>query len=103
MDRRICCFSPAIELDPIGELGELVRQAALLDDALRADGHLAQGVGLGRRQQTKLVDSVGHHVLGRGVFADDDVAALLVGLEHPDDLVRNVWWLGGISKMSSER
>lgn len=37
------------------------------------------------------MDGVGHHILGCGVFADDDVAALLVSLEYPDDLVWDVW------------
>lgn len=92
MDGWICWFSPAVELNPISQLGELVRQAALLNDSLGADGHLAQGVGLGRRQQTKLVDCVGNHVLGCGVFADDDVAALLVSFEYSNDLVWDVWW-----------
>lgn len=84
-------FSPAIELNPIGQLGELVRQAALLYDAFRANRHLTQGEGLGRRNQAEFVDSVGDHILGRGVLADDDVAALLVGLEHSNDLVWDVW------------
>lgn len=84
-------FSPAIELNPIGQFGELVRQAALLYDALGANRHLTQGEGLGRRNQAKFVDSVGDHILGRGVLADDDVAALLVSLEHSNDLVWDVW------------
>ena len=86
--------APAVELDAVCELGELVGESALLDDALWADGHLAQGVGVRRRQEAKLVHHVRHHVLRRGVFADDDVAALLVGLEHADHLVRNVWRKG---------
>lgn len=84
-------FSPAVKLNPIGQFGELVRQAALLYDAFRANRHLTQGEGLGRRNQAEFVDSVGDHILGRGVLADDDVAALLVGLEHSNDLVWDVW------------
>lgn len=91
IDGWISWFSPAVELNAISQLGKLVRQAALLDDTLRTDGHLAQGVGLSRRQQTKLVNSVGHHVFGCGVFADDDVAALLISLKYPDHLVWDVW------------
>lgn len=83
-------FLPAVELNAVGQLGELVGQASLLYDSLRADGHLAQGIGLWRGDEAELVDGVGDHILGRGVLADDDVAALLVGLEHADHLVRDV-------------
>lgn len=83
-------FSPSVELNPIGKFGELVREAPLLYDALWADRHLAQGVGLGGGDEVELVDGVGHHILGGGVLADDDVAALLVSLEHPDHLVWDV-------------
>jgi len=86
---------PAVELDAVGQLGQLVGQPALLDDLIGADRHLAQRVALWRRQQAELVYCVRHHVLGGGVFADDDVAALLVGLEHADHLVRDVWRGGG--------
>lgn len=78
---------PAVELNPISQFGELIRQAALLYDSLRTDRYLTQGVGLWCCDEAELVDSVGDHVLGCSVFADNDVAALLVGLEHPDHLV----------------
>lgn len=81
---------PAVELDAVGELGELVREPTLLDHALGADGHLAQRIGVRRGQQAELVDHVRHDIFGRGVLADDDVAALLVSLEHADHLVWNV-------------
>lgn len=81
---------PAVELNPICQLGELVGQASLFYDSLWADGHLAQGVRLGSREEAELVDGVSDHILGGGVLADDDVAALLVGLEHPDHLVWDV-------------
>lgn len=82
--------SPAVELNPISQFGELVGQAALFDDSLRANGYLTQGVGLRCRDEAELIDGVGDHVLGSSVLADDDVAALLVGLEHPDHLVWDV-------------
>lgn len=88
LETTVC--SPAVQLNPIGQFGELVGKPALLDDPLWADGHLAQGVGFRRRQEAELVDSVGDDVLGCCVLADDDVAALLVGLEHADNLVWDV-------------
>lgn len=84
-------FLPAVELNPIGQFGELVGQAALFDDSLRAHRYLTQGVGLRCCDEAELIDSVGDHILGGGVLTDDDVAALLVGLEHPNHLVWDVW------------
>lgn len=83
-------FSPAVELNPISQFGELVRKAPLLYDSLWTDGHLAQGVGFWGGQEAELIDAVSHHILGGRVLADDDVTALLVGFEHPDDLVWDV-------------
>lgn len=86
----LSCFLPAVELDSISQLGELVRQATLLDDALGADGHFTQRVVFGGCQEAEFIDGMRDHVLGSGVLTDDDVAALLVGLEHTDHLVWDV-------------
>lgn len=83
--------SPAIELDPIGQFGELVRQAALLYDSLWTNRYLTQRVGVGCREEAELIDSVGNHIFGSSVLTDDDVAALLVGLKHTDHLIWDVW------------
>lgn len=87
---KISICSPAVQLNPISKFGELVGQPPLLDNPLWADRHLTEGVGFRCCHEAKLVDSVGDDVLGRGVFADDDVAALLVCFEHPDNLVWDV-------------
>lgn len=84
-------FLPAIELNPISQFRELVGQAALFYDSLWANWYLTQGVGLGCGDEAELIDSVGNHILGSSVLTDDDVAALLVGLEHPNHLVWDVW------------
>lgn len=83
-------FSPAVELNPISQFGELVWEAPLLYDALWTDGHLAQGVGFRGGDEAELIDGVGHHILGGGVLADDDITALLVSLEDPDHLIWDV-------------
>lgn len=85
---------PAVQLYPVSQFGQLVRQPPLLNDALRADGHLAQGERVGRLEEAKLGDRVGNHLLGRGVFADDNVTTLLVRLEHTDNLVWNIFFSG---------
>lgn len=83
-------LSPAVELDAVGQFGELVGQSALLDDSFGTYGDLAERVCIGGGDETKLMDDVRHNVFGCGVFTDDDVAALLVGLEHADHLIWNV-------------
>lgn len=83
-------YSPSVELDPVSQLGELVREAPLLDDALGADGHLAQGIGLRGSCQVELVDSMTHHLLCCSVFADDDVTALLIRFENSYHLIWNI-------------
>lgn len=84
------CRSPAVKLNPISQFRKLVGQTTLLYYPLRAHGHLAQGVGFRRSEEAKLVDGVSDDILGRSVLADDDVAALLVGFEHPNNLVWDV-------------
>lgn len=85
------CFLPAVKLNPISQFGKLVGKAALFYDSLRANRYLTQGVGLRCCNEAKLIDGVGDHILGSSVLTDDDVAALLVGFEHPDHLVWDVW------------
>lgn len=83
-------YSPSIELDPVSQLGELVREAPLLDDPLGTDGHLTQGIGLRGSCQVELMDSMTHHLLCCSVFADDDVTALLICFENSDHLIWNI-------------
>lgn len=83
-------YAPSIELNPVSQLGELVREPPLLDDALGADGHLAQGIGLRGPCQVELVDSMTHHLLCCSVFADDDVTALLIRFENSYHLIWNI-------------
>lgn len=87
---QLLCFLPAVKLNPVSQFGELVWQAPLFYNSLWADRYLTQGVGLGCCNEAELIDCVGDHILGCSVFADDDVAALLVSLEHPDHLVWDV-------------
>lgn len=81
---------PAVKLNPISQFGKLVGQAALFYDSLWANRYLTQGVRFGCCDEAELIDSVSDHIFGSCVLTDDDVAALLVGFEHPNHLVWDV-------------
>lgn len=81
---------PSIELNPVSQLGELIREPPLFDDPLRADRHLTQGIGVRGSCQVEFMDSVTHHLLCCSIFADDDVTALLICFENSYHLIWNI-------------
>lgn len=83
-------YLPSIELNPVSQLGELIWKPPLFDDPLGADRHLTQGIGLWGSRQVEFMDSMTHHLLCCSVFADDNVAALLIRFENSYHLIWNI-------------
>lgn len=85
--KKVCQSAPRTELNPVSQFVELIRKSPLLDDALWSDGHLTQGVRLGPGGQAELPDRQVGRLSRRRVPVDQQVAALLICLEHPQHLI----------------
>lgn len=79
----ICRSAPRTELNPVSQFIELIRKSPLFGDALWSNGHLTQRISLGAGGQAELADCQIGRFSGRGVPIDQQVATLLIRLEHP--------------------
>jgi len=69
---------PTAEADPLGQILQLVGEAALLDDAALGDAHLAQTEVVAGLCDAELVQSQHHHLLRRCLLVHQQVFALLI-------------------------